>query len=281
MSNIGIVVLAQNNSVDDYVLQACLLAMSVKVTNSNLPISIVTNDIIPQDFVNLFDKIIPIPFNDDSDGIDWKIQNRWKIYHATPYEKTIVMDTDMLVLQDISSWIEFLQKYKMYFTSNVYTYRSEKVTSDFYRKTFTANDLPNLYSGLHYFEKCDFSHEFYKWLELVMNNWELFYGQYAKHHYPTRCSVDVSAAIVAKILDCDDDITNKIAKFPSFTHMKSQNQFWSNPQSSWQDCIGVYINNECLIKLGNYQQTGIFHYTENSFIQRHNLIETYRKYLNV
>lgn len=281
MSDVGIVVLAQNNSTDNYVEQACLLAMSVKATNPTLPISIITNDAVDDDYKQFFDKIIPIPFGDSATESEWKVENRWKIYHASPYNRTIVMDTDMLVLQDISSWIEFLSHYKMYFTSNVYTYRGELVTSDFYRKTFTANGLPNLYVGFHYFEKSDFAHEFYKWIELVTNNWELFYGQYAKEFYPGRCSMDVTAAIVSKILDCDEEVTNGIAKFPTFTHMKPKIQNWSKTQSSWQDCVGTYVNDKCDIKIGNYQQTGILHYTENDFVERQGLLEIYRNYLNV
>lgn len=281
MTNTGILVLAQNTSNVDYVLQACLLAMSIRVTNALLPISIVTDDPVPEEYKTLFDNIIAIPFGDSAKDTEWKIENRWKLYHITPYEKTIVMDTDMLVLQDISSWIEFLDNYELYFTSNVYTYRGELVTSDFYRKTFTANQLPNLYSGFHYFRKSDFAHEFYKWLELVVNNWELFYGRFTPEHYQNACSIDVCAAIVAKILDCDSDITNKIAKFPSFTHMKSQIQHWSDPKPSWQDCVGTYISDDCQIKIGNYQQHGVLHYTEKDFVERHKVIEAYRKFLNV
>lgn len=281
MHNTGIVVLAQNNSQDDYVEQACLLAMSLEITNPNIPISIITNDDVPLEYKRFFDKIIPIPYEDDAKNSEWKIENRWKIYHATPYENTIVMDTDMIVLQDISSWVDFLSNYEMYFTSNVYTYRGEKVTNNFYRKVFTENDLPNLYSGLHFFKKSDFAHEFYKWIELVTNNWELFYGQYATEHYPGRFSMDVTVAIVAKILDCDDDITNSIAKFPTFTHMKPMIQNWSKSQPDWQDCVGTYISDNCNVKIGNYQQTGILHYTENSFGKKQNVINIYRKHLNV
>lgn len=276
----GILVLAQNSSSVDYITQACLLAMSLKITNPSTLISVVTNDPIPDDYVNLFDKIIPIPFNDDAKESNWKIENRWKLYHASPYDKTLVLDTDMVVLQDISAWWSFLENYKLYFTSKVFTYRGEVLTSDYYRKTFTANNLPNLYSGLHYFEKSEFALEFYTWLELVMQNWELFYGNYAKEFYPGKPSVDVSAAIVAKILDCDNLITNKYTNFPTFTHMKSYAQNWSNPKDRWQDCVGVYINRNCEIKLGNFSQTGILHYTEKDFITPE-LIERYRNYLHV
>lgn len=275
----GIVVLAQNTSQHDYVQQACLLAMSLKLTN-NVPISIVTNDEIPSNYLKLFDQIIPIPFGDSAKDSEWKIENRWKIYHASPYDRTMVLDTDMLVLQDLSSWWEFLSRYQLYFTSNVYTYRGDLVTSDFYRKAFTANKLPNLYSGLHYFEKSDFAKEFYAWMELVMNNWELFYGTYVKEQYPGRPSIDVTAAVVAKILDCDTEITNKSSKFPSFTHMKSMIQGWDDPKPSWQNCVGTYINRDCEIKLGNHKQTGILHYTENNFVTPE-IINRYRNKLHV
>ena len=61
--------------------------------------------------------------------------------------------------------------------------------------------------------------KFYTWLELVMNNWELFYGKYAKELYQKSLSVDLSAAIVAKILDCDKKITNNKSLFPIFIHI--------------------------------------------------------------
>lgn len=276
----GVLVLAQNSNTVDYVEQACLLAMSLKVTNPDTLISVVTNDEVPPVYKNLFDNIIPIPFDDDATEKDWKVENRWKLYHATPYDQTMVLDTDMLVLQDISSWWEFLSNYKLFFTSKVFTYRGEEVSSDYYRKTFTANNLPNLYSGLHYFEKSEQALEFYTWLELVMQNWELFYGQYAKEHYPGRLSVDVSAAIVSKILDCDSEITNKYVSFPTFTHMKSHIQNWTKPTDRWQDCLGVYINRNCEIKLGNFAQSGILHYTENDFVTPE-IIERYRNYLHV
>lgn len=280
MDDFGIVMLAQNNDVDDYVLQACVNAMSIATTNPGIPVSLITNDEVPEKYQRFFDQIIEIPWNDSAEEESWKISNRWKIYHVTPYTRTLVLDTDMLVLQDIDSWIKFLENYEMYFVSNVYTYRGDKITDDYYRKAFTANELPNLYSGFHYFKKCDFSHKFYTWLELVVNNWEFFYGQYVKEHYPKRCSIDVSAAIVSKILDCDTEITNTRVKFPSFTHMKPRIQDWYEAINKWQNRISVYMDEDCKLKLGNHIQTGILHYTEKDFIEGA-VIKRYEELLDV
>jgi len=277
----GIVVLAQNNENDDYVEQACLLAMSLN-THNTTPISLITNDNVPEEYINLFDKIIPIPFGDSADKSEWKVENRWKIYHASPYNETIVMDTDMLVLQNIDTWWDFLSKYEMYFTSSVLTYKGNPADTSYYRKTFIQNNLPNLFAGFHYFKKCDFAQEFYTWLELVVNNWETFYEQHLEgSSRPKHVSIDVCAAIVAKILDCESAITNKISKFPSFTHMKPYCQGWNEVQTSWQDQVGVYISKDANLKIGNYAQTGILHYTEKDFLEKSPALERYRNLTNV
>tara|TARA_B110000503_G_scaffold143541_1_gene245681 strand:- start:2004 stop:2846 length:843 start_codon:yes stop_codon:yes gene_type:complete len=277
----GIVVLAQNNSTADYVEQACLLAMSLKLHN-NVPISVITNDTVLEEYQSLFDKIIPIPFGDAAEISEWKIENRWKIYHATPYDETIVMDTDMLVLQNIDVWWDFLSNYEMFFTSSVLTYRGTTANTSYYRKTFIDNNLPNLFCGFHYFKKCEFAQEFYTWLELVVNNWEAFYEQHLlAATRPKHVSIDVCSAIVAKILDCEFNITNKISKFPSFTHMKQHCQDWTTVQPSWQDQMGVYISKDGSLKIGNYAQTGVLHYTEKDFLQKSPALERYRKLLNV
>ena len=277
----GIIVLAQNNDIVDYVEQACVLAMSLRVHNDT-NISIVTNDNVPTEYQKLFDKIIPIPFDDSAENSDWKIENRWKLYHASPYDETIVMDTDMLVLQNIDTWWKFLSNYEMFFTSNVLNYRGERADTSYYRKTFIDNNLPNLFSGLHYFKKCEFAQKFYSWLELVVNNWEAFYEiQLLTASRPKHMSIDVCAAIVTRILKCEDAITNKHTKFPSFIHMKAYCQGWEDVQSSWQDQVGVYISTNTSLKIGNYAQSGILHYTENDFLQRSEALQRYKDALNV
>lgn len=264
----------------DYVEQACLLAMSLKVTNPNEKISLVTNDAVPNHYKNLFDQILSIPFNDDALNSGWKIENRWKIYFATPYDETIVLDTDMLILQDISTWWEVLSNYELFFTNKVYTYRDEIVESDYYRKAFTSNNLPNIYTGLYYFKKTKFTANFFNLLEIIVKNWKEFYEIFLPKNTPNFVSIDVAAAIAVKLLDCEDLVTNKILKFPAFTHMKSKIQNWETSSNRWQDNLGIYIDRNCNVKLGNYHQTGILHYTEKDFVTS-NIIERYRNYLHV
>jgi len=274
----GYLVLAQNSEYD-YVLQACLLAMSLHATNQDPKISIVTDDVVPSKYVKYFDQIISIPWGDSAIDSTWKVENRWKLYHVSPYEETIVMDTDMLVLQDLTAWWNFLSSYSVYFVSNPCTYRAQTVTSMYYRGGFVANDLANLYSGFHYFKKCDQAKLLYKWIEFITQNWERFYGEFHSEKYPNRVSMDVTAAIAAKILNIENEIINSLAKYPTFTHMKPHCQDWQFPKDSWRKVVDVHLTPELDLFIGNFRQSGIFHYTEKEFVTD-KIIKIYEDYLN-
>ena len=136
----GFCLLAQNNSNTNYVRQAYALALSLHLYNKDQKISLITNDDVPTEWQSVFDQIIPIPWEDNAEDSDWKIQNRWKVYHASPYDETIVLEADMMITSDITHWWKELSKRELFFVSNVRTYRDEVITSRFYRKTFDAND---------------------------------------------------------------------------------------------------------------------------------------------
>lgn len=264
MADRGIVMLAQNSE-DDYVKQACVNAMSIHATNPDARVSLVTNDPVPEKYKQFFDYILKIPFGDQAKSTSWKIQNRWKIYHATPYDQTLVMDTDMLVLQDINkSWARLSNK-DMFFTSKVKTYKGEVMQDEFYRKTFIANKLPNVYSALHYFQKNHFSYEFYTWLEQIVKNHEDFYQKHAPKKYQKHCSIDVSMAIVVKLLGIEPQVLDENEPL-TFVHMKANNQGWEQPVNEWLDKVPVYQKPNLELKLGNFKQDTILHYTEKSFV---------------
>jgi hypothetical protein len=264
----GFILYASNTDKDDYVRMACALAMSIKLTQPNTlnNVSIITDNDIPDKYKHLFDQIIPIPWKDASTS-RYSVENRWKIYHVTPYDENISLDVDMLVLKDISIFWKIFEKYDIYYTSKVTDYRGNFTNSDFYRKAFTANNLPNLYSALHFFRKSDQAKQFYKWLELITNNWELFYGKYVTEHYPDNPSMDITASLAAKILsESPSNFTNPSSSLVNFVHMKPKLQQWRSPSESWLTSVGVYFDNNCNLKIGNFQQENIFHYTENNFL---------------
>lgn len=283
MTTNNFTMLAQNSNFD-YVRQAYLAAMSIKVTNKNSSVCLITNDPVPRKYKQVFDHIVEIPWGDHAENEDWKVSNRWKIYHAIPYDKTAVIDTDMLVLDDISFWFDYLENYDLFYTSKVTTYRGEVIPdTNYYRYNhFYMNNIPSLYNGFHYFKKSDLAHEFNEWLELITNNWQSIYKTVNnKLKHLNNPSMDLTASIASLLLDNTHLITNNKSEYPSFVHMKPKCQNWNDNYSvRWQDRVGVYLDDDLKLKIGNYQQNGIFHYTEKDFVTN-DIIKKYEKVLGI
>ncbi|NBR61916.1 MAG: hypothetical protein EBT86_09790 [Actinobacteria bacterium] len=263
----GFLIFAHDSGIKKYTKCAYALALSIKTNCANSSVSIVTDNDLPSKYKLVFDNVISIPWRDYTNYSNtfYKTEDRWKLYHCSPYEETIVMDADMLVLSDINHYWDCVKRYDLFLTNYVKDYRNRIIKGRYYRKIFDANQLPDLYSGLMYFKKTDFSNNFFLWLEKISNNWELFYGNYVSKNYPKFPSMDINVSLVTKILDCEEDITLKDSIL-TFTHMKPMIQGWERVSESWQDSIGSYFNDRCQLKIGNYQQYGIFHYTEYSFL---------------
>lgn len=113
MSSQGVVMYAHNNATVDYVKQAVFAAMQVK-KHLGLPVTLITSS---QTHLNtkyktqatVFDSVITVPefhttqTRDFHNGVESKINDIWKnhlrstAFTLSPYDETIVMDTDYIV----------------------------------------------------------------------------------------------------------------------------------------------------------------------------------------
>ena len=113
----GVLVFARNNSQIDYVKQAYYMATRVQKF-LNIPVSIVTDnsDYLKKTFSDhesVFDKIIDTGFTDTytlkryNDGtlagrqLEFKNDTRTLAYNLTPYDETLLLDSDFLVNNDV------------------------------------------------------------------------------------------------------------------------------------------------------------------------------------
>lgn len=246
---------------DEYVLQACLCALSIKKTQTINSVSIVTSDSVPDKYKSLFDNIIEVPWHDKNAKSFYVTEHRWKNFHVTPYDETVVLDTDMLFIDDVSHWWKYFSNKSIAFVTNVRDYRGNIVVNDYYRKTFTANNLPNIYNAFHYFKKDDTALAYYKILENICVNYEEYYKKIAPKLIPEKSSMDVNHAIAVILSSID----NYALDSATFVHMKSQIQGWETSSEAWTDNIPFYVDENLKVKIGNFYQSGILHYTENAF----------------
>lgn len=261
--NFGYLIFVAAHPDIDYVRLAYAAALSIK--NTQKPgydrVALVINDKSLLEGLNspwVFDKVIEWPEQTYWDGRSWMDQ-------LSPWEHTVCIDADMLFLRDYSHWIDyFVENVNLYIANRAYTYRGEVITSDAYRKTFTKNDLPNLYSMWTFFKK-DSSEEFFELARQIFINPVEFKNLYLSDHIPKVIGTDEAFALSAKLLDIDSEISYPL-DFPRLVHLKPRVQNWPWDADCVTDQVGFYLKNNGELKIGNYQQNDIVHYVEKDII---------------
>lgn len=267
--SLGYIILAQNNQKHDYLKLAYVNALSIKLSQRSINnVSLVTDIVksVPKHYYDVFDNVIQIPWYDDALKSEWKIENRWKLYHITPYDETVVLDADMIFLTDVSHWWKYLKNHDICITNKVKTYRNEIIKNDlYYRKYILKNNLPNTYSAFLYFKKSELSKEFWNLSEHILKNYKQYYNIFLKNEKTEILSMDLVFSIAVYILGIQNKVFSTL-DYPTFVHMKSMIQGWQISSNDWRNHVGYYINKDGKLKIGNHNQSEIFHYTEKDFI---------------
>lgn len=255
----GYLVMAQGEL---YARQAEYLARSISKTQSGVnKLSVITDCDVD---TSVFDQVITLSI-DLKPEADWKIENRVQFYDLTPYEETIILDSDMLFLSDVSHWWKYLNNYELFLTNKVKTFRNEWAPKqNLYRRPFTIHNLPNVYSAFTYFKKTPLTREFFNLVKQIVLNWETWIARYTPHYIQKFPSIDLAMAIAVSVMGIEDEVTST-NDFPTFTHMKAQLQGWKPKTERWEDIIGIYQTDK-EIKLGPYKQTGVLHYVKKDFV---------------
>ena len=263
--NFGYLIIVSSNNNIDYLKLAYALALSIKNTQRDGygHVALVIDDTKKiKDLKSswVFDHVIEWNKETFWDGRSW-------MNKLSPFEYTVCLDADMLFTRDYSHWIDyFIENSELYIAPNAYTYRGELITNDFYRRAFTDNSLPNLYSFYTFFKQdSKLVEEFFSLGRWIIKNPTEFSNLYLSNRKPKVVGTDEAFALSAKLLGIENEISYNL-EFPKVVHMKPMVQNWPWPANEWTDHIGFYLNVDGHIKLGNYQQTDIIHYVNKELI---------------
>jgi hypothetical protein len=263
--NFGYLIIVSTSKDHDYLQMAYALALSIK--NTQKPgydkIALITDDVDAVSSLKsawVFDHVIEHIPKPGWDSRSWMDQ-------LSPFDNTVCLDADMLFTRDYSHWIDyFIENTDLYIANKSYTYRNELVTDDFYRRTFTKNQLPDLYSFYTFFKKnSELSKEFFTLGRYIVEYPSEFTSYFLESHRPKVVGTDEAFALSSKILDITDQIAYPL-EFPRVVHMKPMIQNWPWPADAWSDHVGFYLNRKGQLKIGNYQQHDIVHYVEKDKI---------------
>ncbi len=265
MRTFGYLIIVSKHETHNYHRLAHALALSIKKTQpvGYDNVAIVTDDenwmpILRNIWV--FDKIQFWNQETHWDGRSWMDQ-------LSPWDDTVCLDADMLFMSDYSHWIDKLRNFTdLYVTNGAYNFRGDKIKSDFYRKTFTKNNLPDLYSAFTFFKKdSDISKEFFKFVRYITKYPTEFKNLLLDVDVGTPIGTDEAFALASKFLGITDQIAFDLG-FPRIVHMKANVQDCSLVDENWIRYLKFYLNRAAELKIGNYSQTDIVHYVNKDII---------------
>ena len=192
MKTVGAVIFAQNNSSIDYVKLAIFAATRIK-TFLNIPVSIITDSAdwmlktYPKES-KIFDQIIKIEnvstpnqkrFNDgtlSSKFLEWKNLSRNSVYDLTPYDKTLVIDSDYIINSSVlTNALNSDHSFQIY--KDCFSLSSWRGTTEFTR--INQYSIPFYWATTFIFEKTIEVKYFFTVVEHIKTNWQYFRTLYS------------------------------------------------------------------------------------------------------
>ncbi len=202
---------------DDYVKCAKALELNIKHVMPNANVTIITTEMLP--------------YGDQAPDTNWKLQNDWQVYEASPYEYTIKLESDMYLPKSIDYWWDILKDRDVVVNTKIRDFRQELSTITAYRGFIYDNDLPDTYNAITYFRKSDFAEKFFAIVKDVFENWES-YRKLMQCNIDELATTDWAYSIACHILGVENTTLPQFNDL-SMVHMK---RFVNGlPSEKWTD----------------------------------------------
>ncbi len=182
--NHGAVIFALNNTDIDYIKLAVFAAKRVN-HYLDLPVTLITDNKnwLEKHFSDYkFDKVIEIvnePFSTrilydgefSSKTIDWKNTTRYQAFDLSPYDKTLVIDSDFIVSSSILK-NAFTNNYDFQIYKNSFDLCNWRNEDEF--KRLNQYSIPFYWATAFVFEKNKFTEAFFILVNYIKNNYKYF-----------------------------------------------------------------------------------------------------------
>lgn len=209
----GYLIVASNNSVDDYVSCARVLAKSIKHTMPDAKVCLLTDKQIDSD---VFDYVRLFPYGDQS-TTEWKLNNDWQVFKASPFRETIKLEADMIVTNDITHWWNMFRHRDVVVATGCRDFKGNVSINRQYRKIFDLNKLPDVYNAITYWRFSRTAQEFFGLVRNIFENWDS-YKTLLKSSQDEVATTDVVYAIASVIMGVEN--VTLPTSYPSLVHMK-------------------------------------------------------------
>lgn len=256
--------------VDDFdstrnIEHAHALSISLKLADPDRETCVVVHKFehVPSRYEDSFDYIVELPFgrtevNHHDALIDW-----WQLYNATPFDQTLYIDSNSLVVGPIGSLWEVMAGNSM-MLGMAHDFRQQFTRNDQKFIPLDKNKIVARDATLVYFEKDEQSSEFFKLADPLFKNWRDVYIETNTEFRVNDFNYTLMFNVVASMTG------NPIVQSKSFTYTDlSIDILWNseieNPEP-WMDQLNIWFTDGLELKINNYNQTGIVHYNDPDFL---------------
>lgn len=171
----GVLLFAFNSGTVDYYSMAVATAKRINHF-LNLPVSIVTNkESLPSTSTYTFDKVIlaDAQTSNKKDRLPWYNKGRYRAYDLTPYDETIVLDTDYLVNSN-----KLLKIFDFYDDFCCHDTTSYILIPDATQEHLSIQSFKTLWATVIVFRKTPRTKQIFECLEMVQTNYEHYENIY-------------------------------------------------------------------------------------------------------
>lgn len=259
LSDRGYLIPAINNNTVNYVDCARLLAISIKSFHPGAKICLLTDKHIED---HTFDYVKVLPYGDQSTQ-EWKLNNDWQCFAASPFRQTIKLEADMLATSAIDHWWTLFEHRDLVISQGCRDFYDQKSNSRYYRKIFDANDLPDVYNAITYWRVSQTAKEFFDLVRTIFSNWNDFKKLLKfPDEIPT---TDVVYAMSAKIIGIEHcTLPDNLG--PTIVHMKKH--IIPTHTGDWSKEL-IWEAADPGLRIQTITQNGFFHYHIKDWIKDH------------
>lgn len=177
----GAVIFAQNNGLFDYVKLAVYSATQIK-KHLNLPVSLITDNSLHNNDLSVFDNVFYVDetstqtkkFHDGSLSnrrSEWKNFTRSQVYDLTPYDTTLVIDSDYVINSSVlKPALEKDEDFQIYKSS--FDLAGWRKHTEFQR--ITPYSIPFYWATVFVFKKTLATESLFTLISHIKTNWQYY-----------------------------------------------------------------------------------------------------------
>ncbi|NBR24682.1 MAG: hypothetical protein EBU08_13115 [Micrococcales bacterium] len=245
----GYLIPAIDTDTVDYLGCAIQLARSIRQWHPDANISVIS---VKRCDNPVFNHVIPLPYGDLGG-----FANDWQCFAASPYRQTIKLEADMVIASPVDHWWTMFEHQDLVISTGARDFYDQPADSRYYRKTFDANHLPDVYNAITYWRVSRTAQEFFQLVRNIFENWTE-YKTLLKFpdENPT---TDLVYAMAAQIIG-PELVTLPFASYPKIVHMKRHMIASHTP--NWTQEL-VWENNP--LRFNTVAQWGAVHYHQKDW----------------